>query len=53
MASKAPQLLRVLYDFAAEEEGELSVRAGELVALVGQFRRQAQLANFSAKCVWC
>ena len=27
--------LRVLYDFTAEEEGELSVRAGDLVALVG------------------
>ena len=31
-------LFRVLYDFRAEEEGELSVRAGDVVSLVGASR---------------
>jgi hypothetical protein len=32
--------LRVLYDFTAEEDGELSVRAGDLVALVGAWSQR-------------
>jgi len=31
------KILRVLYDFHAEEEGELSVRSGQLVMLKGKY----------------
>lgn len=34
------QLFRVLYDFDAEEEGEMTVSAGDIVKVIPQVRMQ-------------
>lgn len=45
----AVKLFRVLYDFKAEEEGELSVKAGQLVQLKGELATSS-VAQYVCRC---
>ena len=42
MAAPRPgQKFRVLYDFTAEEDGEMTVRAGAVVVVIGEDQRDS------------